>query len=114
MNVVAQEVVSDAGHATYLFRLMAPERFASLQGEALADEVGRSIARLNRSLLLLNFRRDPIRLPEERMAEGPYVQYRTALRLLDYLRWTRRSFLGRAVHDASWAEHVAELIGPAV
>ncbi|MGH2724302.1 MAG: hypothetical protein ACRDI0_08555 [Actinomycetota bacterium] len=75
-NAVAQEVASASGHATYLFRLMEPARFAALDGRALAKEVVRGIARLNRALLLLNFRREPIYLPEEQIASGPHARYR--------------------------------------
>jgi len=111
VNAVAQEVASGSGHATYLFRLMEPDRFASLSGEALAEEVGRSIARLNRALLQLNFRREPIYLPEEQIQQGPFGRYRVALRKLDHLRWARKAFLGRAVHNASWPAQVEAAVG---
>jgi hypothetical protein len=55
-----------------------------------------------------------VSLPEERLIEEPYVRYRAAVRLLGYLRWAREAFLGRAVHDASWNDRVAELIRAAV
>ncbi|MGH2662009.1 MAG: hypothetical protein ACRDH8_04240 [Actinomycetota bacterium] len=111
VNAVAQEVASGSGHATYLFRLMEPDRFASLSGEALAEEVGRSIARLNRALLQLNFRREPIYLPEEQIQQGPFGRYRVALRKLDHLRWARKAFLGRAVHNSSWPAQVEAAVG---
>lgn len=110
VNAVAQEVVSETGHATYLFRLLPADRFGSLQGDGLADEVGRAIARLNRALLLLNFRRDPIRLPEEELRQTEHARYLVALRHLDYLRWARGAFLGRAVHGSAWEQQVAEAV----
>jgi hypothetical protein len=113
VNAVAQEVASGSGHATYLFRLMDADRFASLSGDDLAEEVGRSIARLNRALLQLNFRREPIYLPEEQIQEGRFGAYRVALRKLEYLRWAREAFLGRAVHNDSWAGQVEAAVGRA-
>lgn len=110
INVVAQEVVSESGNATYLFRLLPPERFDPLQGDALADEVGRAVARLNRALLLLNFKRDPIRLPEEQLREPAHARYLVALRHLEYLRWARGAFLGRAIHGSSWEKQVADVV----
>jgi hypothetical protein len=110
VNAVAQEVVSETGHATYLFRLLPADRFGSLQGDGLADEVGRAIARLNRALLLLNFRRDPIRLPEKELRQTEHARYLVALRHLDYLRWARGAFLGRAVHGSAWEQQVAEAV----
>jgi hypothetical protein len=107
---VAQEVVSESGNATYLFRLLPPERFDPLQGDALADEVGRAVARLNRALLLLNFKRDPIRLPEEQLREPAHARYLVALRHLEYLRWARGAFLGRAIHGSSWEKQVADVV----
>lgn len=108
-NVVAQEVASASGHATYLFRLLEAAEFAALSGEDLAAAVGRSIHRLNRALLQLNFRREPIYLPEEEIASGRYARYRVALRKLDYLRDARERFLGRATHNASWERQVVDL-----
>jgi hypothetical protein len=112
-NAVAHEVTSESGHATYVFRLMEADRFAALSGEALAREVTRSIRRLNRALLQLNFRREPIYLPEEEIAAGPHARYRVALRKLDHLRWARESFLGRAIHNATWARQVDALLAGA-
>ena len=102
INAVASEVTSESGHATYVFRLMEPERFASLRGDELADEIGRAIGRLNRALLLLNFRREPLYASEDEIRSGRLTRYRVALRLLPYLRWARESFLGRAAHTAGW------------
>ena len=108
LNVVAQEVASGSGHATYLFRILPTERFGVLQGDQLGEEVGRSIHRLNRALLQLNFRREPIYLSDEEIASGDFARYRVALRKLDYLRLAREAFLGRAVHNAGWEKQVLE------
>ena len=113
VNAVAQEVASRTGHATYVFRLMDPARFRAASGDEFAAEVARSIARLNRALLLLNFRREPIYLPEEEISSGEHVRYRVALRKLDYLREARAAFLGRAVHNASWEAQIDDLVSRA-
>jgi hypothetical protein len=75
--------------------------------------VGRGIARLNRALLQLNFRREPIYLSDEQIETGAFARYRVALRKLDYLRWARQAFLGRAVHNASWESQIREALGRA-
>ncbi|MBI4260191.1 MAG: hypothetical protein HY658_06455 [Actinobacteria bacterium] len=113
-NAVAQEVTSEEGHATYVFRLMEPDRFSSASGEALADAVGQGIARLNRALLTLNFRREPIYASEDEVAGGGrFSRYRVALRNLPHLRWARSAFLGRAVHSATWERQLDEASGRA-
>lgn len=109
INAVAHEVTSEKGHATYLFRLMEPERFSALGGDALAAEVGLAIARLNRALLLLNFRREPLYASEEEIATGRFARYRVALRKLDYLRWARANLLGRAIHNSTWEQQVEDI-----
>ncbi len=113
INAVAQEVTSESGHATYLYRLMDQTRFDSLSGEALADAVGEAIARLNRALLTLNFRREPIYLPDDQITQGRYTRYAVALRKLEYLQWARRAFLGRAIHkdDATWRSNLDQALG---
>jgi hypothetical protein len=116
VNAVAQEITSEKGHATYVFRLMAPARFeeARAAGEAaVGGAVAAGVARLNRALLTLNLRREPIYLSDERIATSRYAKYRVALRKLDYLRWTREAFLGRAIHNATWEQQVRDLLAKA-
>jgi hypothetical protein len=116
LNAVAQEVTSEKGHATYVFRLMPPEAWetASAAGEdALAGAVNAAVARLNRALLTLNFRREPIYLPDDQITTGRYARYRAALRKLDYLQWTRQAFLGRAIHNTTWEQQLLDLAAKA-
>jgi len=112
VNAVAQEVASGEGHATYLYRPMEPDRFAALDGDALAHAVAGAIRVLNRALLQLNFRREPLYVPEEELT-GAHARYRVALRKLDHLRWARAAFLGRAIHNATWEQQVADLLSRA-
>ena len=95
---------------------MEQEEFAraeSADGDALADAVGAAVARLNRALLTLNFRREPIYLPDEQIATGRYQRYRAAVRRLDYLRRTRKAFLGRAIHNDAWEQQLLDLLSRA-
>lgn len=109
INAVAQEVTSKPGRATYVFRLMEPERFAALTGDALAKETARAIAGLNRALLFLSFRREPLYVPEEEIIAGRYSRYRVALRVLPYLRSARAALIGRAIHNATWPDQILAL-----
>lgn len=98
-NAIAHEITSESGHATYLYRAVSG-------AEPTADAVAASMARINRAILALNFRREPIYASDEEIASGRFARYRVALRSLDYLRSTREQFLGRAIHNASWADQV--------
>ena len=96
-NAIAHEITSEEGHATYLYR-------------TARDEVARSMARINRAILTLNFRREPIYASEEEIQTGKFSRYRVALRSLDYLRFARERFLGRAIHNASWAQQIDDAV----
>ncbi|HXJ65415.1 MAG TPA: hypothetical protein VNN79_16790 [Actinomycetota bacterium] len=112
LNAVAQEITSEKGHATYVFRLLPPDQFEAARqaGDAsLADAVTAGIARLNRALLTLNFRREPIYLTDDQIATGKWARYRAAVRKLDYLQWTRSAFLGRAIHNTTWEQQLLDL-----
>lgn len=97
-NAIAHEITSEEGHATYLYRT-AP------------DEVATSMAKINRAILALNFRREPIYATEEEIQTGRFQRYRVALRSLESLRFARERYLGRAIHNASWAEQVDQAVG---
>ena len=105
VNALAQEVTSEEGRATYVFRLQPPARWREAEqagGEALVEAAAAGMARLNRALLTLNFRREPILASDEDIAAGRFARYRVAVRKLPYLRETREAFLGRAIHDETW------------
>ena len=105
VNAVAQEVTSEEGKATYVFRLQPPARWREAEqagGEALVEAAAAGMARLNRALLTLNFRREPILASDEDIATPRFARYRVAVRKLPYLRETREAFLGRAIHDDTW------------
>ncbi len=99
-NLVAWEATSRSGRATYFFRLVSPEQAAQLQdaskGPALIES---AIRQLNRAIVLLNFRREPIYLPDDSLAIQPrFRRYAIARRNLPELVRLRSSFIGRAIH----------------
>jgi hypothetical protein len=99
-NLVAWEASSRSGRATYFFRLVPPEQAAELQDAAKsAGLIESAIAQLNRAIVLLNFRREPIYLPEESLELQPrFRRYAIACRKSPDLVRLRASFLGRAIH----------------
>ncbi len=99
-NRVAWEATSRSGRATYFFRLVPPEQAPQLQDPAKAPALIESaIRQLNRAIVLLNFRREPIYLPDDSLAVQPrFRRYAIACRKLPELVRLRSSFLGRAIH----------------
>lgn len=92
-NIVAWEASTGTGRATYLFRL---DRESPIEQQ---------IARLTRGLALINFRREPIYLPDESLGATPkFHRYSIAARKLPELRMLRAAYMGRAIHATleSW------------
>jgi hypothetical protein len=100
---VAWEATSREGRATYLFRLQPGE---------LAE---RAIPAINRGLVALNFRREPVYLDARTLeSELRYRRYAIAQRRVPDMSRVRQAFAGRAIHrtQASWATQIdAMLVG---
>ncbi len=101
-NLLAWEATSKTGRATYFFRLVPPEQAPLLEDPARARvTIDTAIQRLNRALVLLNFRREPIYLPDDALLTKSRLHcYAIACRRLPELRRLRASFLGRAIHTS--------------
>lgn len=94
----AWEATTGTGRATYLFHGDLPLEAA--------------IARLTRGLALVNFRREPIYLPDSSLQEQPrYQRYAIGARKLPDLRALRAAFLGRAIHSSleNWLTQVLSI-----
>lgn len=97
----AEDGARGGGRATYLFRIAPPADCAELKTiEDLDAAADRAITRLNRCLLAINFRREPVYLSEEQMWEPRYSRYQFAVQRIPELRELRGLFLGRVVHSS--------------
>ena len=99
-NLAAWEATTGSGRATYFFRAEAP--------------VEGAVTRLTRGLALINFRREPIYLPDASLAQQPrYQRYAIGARKLPDLRGLRAAYLGRAIHSSleTWSGQVASIVG---
>src|SRR6185369_12244498 len=86
-NIVAWEATTGTGRATYFFRCDGP----------LDD----CVAQITRGLALVNFRREPIYLPDASLEQQPrYHRYAIGARKLPDLRALRARYLGRAIHSS--------------
>jgi len=115
-NAVALEAASLAGtgRATYFFRLAGRREYPLLAGEPgeLLRRVAVFCRQLNRWMLAVNFRREPIYLPEEKLNEPRYERYRNALQRIPGLSQLRERFIGRVIHTsaAQWRRDVVDLL----
>jgi hypothetical protein len=113
-NLVAWEATTKSGRATYFFRLLASESAAELGDSARGPSlIEAAIQQLNRAIVLLNFRRQPIYLPDDALQFQPrYHRYVIACRKIPELKRLRASFLGRAIHTspAEWQKQFATFL----
>ena len=92
---VAWEATTGSGRATYFFDAAPP--------------VDQAVARLTRGLALVNFRREPVYLPDESLERQPrFRRYAIGCRKLPDLRALRAAFRGRAIHTSldAWTAQV--------
>jgi hypothetical protein len=114
-NAVAMEADSEAGEgkATYFFRIMPRQDYRNSKDlSRMLEETDRSIRTINRCMIEINFRREPVYLSDERLQEAAYVKYLFAVQKLRSLRFLRDRFIGRVVHASreQWRKDVLDLL----
>ena len=113
-NAMAMEVAAreGGGRATYFFRIANREEYPDLDPDELASRARDVAAEINHCMLLTNFRREPIYLPEDRLAEPRYARYVYAVHSLRPLQVLRHLFVGRVIHRSydQWTRDVGELL----
>ena len=97
-NAVALEVALEAGHATYLFRVMPVREFPSATHERFAQEASEVVRDLNEAIIATGFRREPIYLSEDQLNTPEYSKYLYAAGNLEPLRLLRERFFARIMH----------------
>ncbi len=114
-NVVAMEAISGegGGKATYFFRIVSRKEYPNFKNiEDLHKEIDNFIRRINRCMLAINFRREPIYLPDERLEDPQYQKYQFAIQKMPALRELRHLFIGRVIHSSpeQWKQDVIDLL----
>jgi hypothetical protein len=106
--MLAWEATSRGGRATYVFKVSALDGAGSAVGG-----IDRGVERLGRGLALVNFRREPIYLPESSLQMQPrFRRYAIACRRLPDLGVLRKAFVGRAIHSSpdAWRAQLDALL----
>jgi hypothetical protein len=98
--------------ATYFFRTMGRKQYAQTKNEDLIIELENFTKNINRAMIDVNFRREPIFLSKEQLDSTKYVQYRFAIERMPSLRMLRSLFIGRVIHSSpeQWQSNVAGLL----
>jgi hypothetical protein len=101
------------GRATYFFRIVSRQDYPSFKKiEDLHRATDDFIGKANRALVAINFRREPIYLPDERLEEPRYQKYLFSIEKLPALQMLRSHFIGRVIHSSpeQWKKDVMDLL----
>jgi len=117
-NAVAMEATEatgeeSSGKATYFFRIVSRKDYPNYRSlEELGKETEKFIKKINRCMLDINFRREPIYLPDERLDEPTYFKYKIAIQRIPSLKLLRNLYIGRVIHASpdQWKSDVIDLL----
>ncbi len=100
------------GKATYFFRLLNRQAYAQASDEELKTELANFIKNINRCMIDINFRREPIYLTDDNLDSPKYTQYRFAVAKIPTLRVLRNLFIGRVIHSSfqQWKTDITNLL----
>jgi hypothetical protein len=118
-NAIAMEATADgdSGRATYFFKMTDQNTYQSLKTlNDLQEAADKAMLTLNRHLINVNFRREPVYLTEAQLNSTAYVGYRRALAMVPSLRELRRLFMGRVMHHSpeQWQGAVRQMLQSSV
>jgi hypothetical protein len=98
--------------ATYFFKATGRKEYSLTKNEDLAKDLDIFIKNITRSLIEINFRREPIYLTEDQLESTEYTQYRFAIAKIPSLKTLRNQFVGRVIHESieQWKNDVTSLL----
>jgi len=98
--------------ATYLFRATGRKEYPQTTDADLAVKLDNFIKNINRSMIEINFRREPIYLTDYQLESSEYTQYRFAVAKIPSLKTLRDLFIGRVFHisQEQWKTDVSSLL----
>lgn len=114
-NAVAMETISseNSSKATYFFRITDRDKYLNMKDLAdLRTEVDKALSSINRHLININFRREPIYLSDEQLNSIENIGYQRSVSRIPSLRELRRLFIGRVMHHSfeQWKASVTKLL----
>jgi len=113
-NAIAFEAIGEkeTGRATYFFRIFGREEYKNVSEEQIDNQIDGIISQINRGLVTINFRREPIYLPEDKLSEPEYAKYKFSIAKIPEIKLMRDLFIGRVIHrdDEQWQKDVKDLL----
>jgi hypothetical protein len=107
-----EEQTSATAGATYFFRVIGRKEYTQAKDEDLIRELENFTKNINRYMIDINFRREPIYISEDQLENTKYIQYRFAIAKMPSLRILRSLFIGRVIHSSPdrWKNDVTSLL----
>jgi hypothetical protein len=102
-----------AGKATYFFKILNRSDYSNPANLAnLEPEIDRLIKKINKAMISINFRREPIYIEDDDLYDPKNAKYRFAISKISELRDLREKFIGRVIHlnFKSWKASIEELL----
>jgi hypothetical protein len=114
-NAIAMEATSakGSGKSTYFFRILSRKSYQTIQDiEVFRKEADSLVGAINKAMIEINFRREPIYLSDEKLKEPQYFKYKFAVEKLPALKNLRSLYVGRVVHSSpeQWQNDVDALL----
>lgn len=114
-NAIAMEAVSDAeeGRATYFFRILGRKDYLKEGNfEDFRKKAEDLIRMINHCLIIINFRREPIYLSDDRLDDPEYMKYKISVQKIPQLQSLRKLFIGRVIHltPEQWKKDTMDLL----
>ena len=102
-----------SGKATYFFKILNRSDYLKPENlKGLEAEVEKLIKKINKAMISINFRREPIYIEDEKLYEPDNIKYRFAISKIAELREIREKFIGRMIHlnFNSWRAGIEKLL----
>ncbi|MHB1444010.1 MAG: hypothetical protein ACYCXO_14885, partial [Candidatus Humimicrobiaceae bacterium] len=101
------------GKATYFFKILRRSDYSKPENlKGLEPEVEKLIKKINKAMISINFRREPIYIEDEKLYYPENFKYKFAISKIAELREIREKFIGRAIHLSfnSWKASIESLL----
>ena len=109
----SQQEEESKGKATYFFKILDRGQYQKQENLAgLESEIEKLIKKINKAMISINFRREPIYMEDEKLYKPDNFKYKFAISKITELRDIRGKFIGRAIHlnFNSWKENIEGML----
>ncbi len=110
-------VSSPVGMATYLFKIFDENEIKSLKNDTekaqkASLKISEMVRKINKALLAINFRREPIYISDDALNDIKNIRYRFAVENIAALKELRNRFIGRVSHSGfqKWKTSIEKMI----